>query len=356
MLIALVVLAAMTAFAVEQRRLEPLGGIRHLNLLRVYLFNPRVRNFVNTLDSYRDTSGGFATLWDTDYGVILSRRLFQPIKRDGVLGYAYKPNLQKIGFRTGAGGLHWIMETEDLPAIRKSLGNLETTLLVSASYDEFGFRRADADVSSDCDVRVLFLGDSFTDGVWVGDHDTFVNRYARQVRERSGIRLCPVNAGVNGYGSPEEADVLEHRFDDAGRPALVFLMYFANDVDGDSLAVVDGTLPDVVRRWQASLDQIARMERFARGHGSTLVLAAIPPFEQAAERRSRVHYQDVLRDFCREHGIAFVDLLDALAAGDPRRAYWSWDPHLTPWGHQVVADALLAGTMPLVAGAARRPH
>ena len=327
MLIALVVLAAMTAFAVEQRRLEPLGGIRHLNLLRVYLFNPRVRNFVNTLDSYRDTSGGFATLWDTDYGVILSRRLFQPIKRDGVLGYAYKPNVQKIGFRTGVGGLHWIMETEDLPAIRKSLGNLETTLLVSASYDEFGFRRADADVSSDCDVRVLFLGDSFTDGVWVGDHDTFVNRY-----------------------------VLEHRFDDAGRPALVFLMYFANDVDGDSLAVVDGTLPDVVRRWQASLDQIARMERFARGHGSTLVLAAIPPFEQAAERRSRVHYQDVLRDFCREHGIAFVDLLDALAAGDPRRAYWSWDPHLTPWGHQVVADALLAGTMPLVAGAARRPH
>ena len=67
-------------------------------------------------------------------------------------------------------------------------------------------------------IHALFLGDSFTDGLWVNDADTFVNVYGHIVRERAGVKLCPVNAGVNGYGSLEEAYLLEHDFESAGRP------------------------------------------------------------------------------------------------------------------------------------------
>ena len=84
-------------------------------------------------------------------------------------------------------------------------------------------------------------------------------------------------------------------------------MYFPNDVDVDYPAVVNGTLPNTDAPWRESLEQVARMARFARSRGSTLALAAIPPFEQTASRQSSVHYQDVLRTFYANDGIAFID-------------------------------------------------
>ena len=159
--------------------------------------------------------------------------MFREVDMDGVPKYAYKPNLRKLGFLAGVGTLQWKMETVDTPAMRDMLRGIDTTLLVSASYDERGFRRVDRALTEDCRRHVLFLGDSFTDGLWVNDSDTFVNVYGTLARAQSGIRVCPVNAGVNGYGSFEERFVLEHEFDHAGRPSLIFVMYFANDVDQD---------------------------------------------------------------------------------------------------------------------------
>ena len=72
-------------------------------------------------------------------------------------------------------------------------------------YDRLGFRRVDPELTHDCATRVLFLGDSFTDGVGVNDNETFVNRYGHLVRERLRLSACPINAGVEGYGSLEES-------------------------------------------------------------------------------------------------------------------------------------------------------
>ena len=176
--------------------------------------------------------------------------------------------------------------------------------------------------------------------LWVNDTDTFVNVYGRLVRERAGVALCPVNAGVNGYGPSEAAYVLEHYFDQAGRPALVFVMFFPNDVDADYDAVMKGTLADRDRRWRDSLDQIPRIKRFVSARGALLVLAAIPPAEQVVANGSQEHYQNVLRAFSEQHGIQFVNLIDRLTTPEARTLFWDWDPHFTPRGHRAVAEAL----------------
>ena len=317
-----------------------LGSLRQARLVRAYLLNPSLRRFARTLAAQDPKTDLFATLWDIDTGVLLSRHMYRSVTMDGASKYMYKPNLKKLGFRTGASGLRWNMETEDTPAIRAALAELDTPFLVTAAYDERGFRRVDSDLAAGCSARALFLGDSFTDGLWVSDADTFVNVYGRLVREQSGVRLCPVNGGVNGYGPPEEAYVLEHYFEEAGRPSVVFVMFFPNDVDADYDAVVNGTLADRDRRWHDSLNQIARIKRFVSGHGATLVLAAIPPAEQVYAHGSQQDYQDVLRAFAEREGIQFVNLIDRLAAPDARMFYWDWDPHFTPLGHRVVANAL----------------
>ena len=126
----------------------------------------------------------------------------------------------------------------------------------------------------------------------------------------------------------------------AGRPAFVFVMFFANDVDADYDAVITGTLADRDRRWRDSLAEVVRIKRFASGHGATLVVAAIPPAEQVFAHSSQEHYQDILRAFAEREGIQFVNLIDRLSSPDAHILFWDWDPHFTPLGHRVVAEAL----------------
>jgi hypothetical protein len=44
--------------------------------------------------------------------------------------------------------------------------------------------------------------------------------------------------------------------------------------------------------------------------------------------------------WCRENGVPSLSLAKALRAADPRRVFWRYDAHLTPFGHKVAADAL----------------
>jgi lysophospholipase L1-like esterase len=328
----------------ERPSYRMLGSLRQAGLVRAYLLNPGLRRFARALAAQDPRTDLFATLWDTNTGVVLSRRLYREVMMDGALRYAYRPGLHKLAFRTGAAGFHWNMETEDTPSIHAALAELDTPFTVTASYDANGFRRVDPELATSCTIRALFLGDSFTDGLWVNDADTFVNVYGRIVRERSGAALCPVNAGVNGYGSAEEAYVLEHSFESAGRPAVVFVMFFANDVDADYDSVIRGTLTERARRWDDSLRQIARMKRFADAHGAALVLAAIPPAEQVFSHGSQEYYQQMLRQFSEREGIRFVNLIERFGADEARAFYWDWDPHFTPRGHRAVAEALYAET------------
>jgi hypothetical protein len=60
------------------------------------------------------------------------------------------------------------------------------------------------------------------------------------------------------------------------------------------------------------------------------------------------HYQARLAEFAEREGIRFVDLFDALDGDDPRPVFWDWDPHLTPLGHAVVAETLLAATTDVI--------
>jgi lysophospholipase L1-like esterase len=328
----------------ERPRYRLLGSLRQAGLVCAYLMSPPLRRFARTLGAQDPKTDLFATLWDTNTGVLLSRRMFREVTMDGALKYGYKPGLHKLGFRTGTGRFHWNMETEDTPSIHAALAELDTPFMVTASYDSNGFRRVDPELATGCAVHALFLGDSFTDGLWVSDADTFVSAYGRIVRERSGASLCPVNAGVNGYGSAEEAYVFENGFESAGRPLVVFVMFFANDVDADYDSVVRGTLPDRGHRWDDSLRQLGRMKQFANAHGAVLVIAAIPTSDQVFSHVSQEYYQRVLREFSEQEGIRFVNLIDYFDADEARSFYWDWDPHFTPRGHRAVAEALYAET------------
>ncbi len=57
-------------------------------------------------------------------------------------------------------------------------------------------------------------------------------------------------------------------------------------------------------------------------------------------------YETVTEEFCRAESIIFVSLTQLLrqAVARGRQAYFTYDQHRTPVGHQVVADALYGCT------------
>ena len=317
--------------------------------VRAYLTDPRLRQLIQVMnDEEVERTDAFAVLWGANRTELISRRLFRPVEMYGVPRYMYKPGVKTLQFVTGAAGLSRAMEMEDSPALRRAISGLDTKRLAEASYDELGFRRVDAELTRGCATRVLFLGDSFTDGVGVNDSETFVNRYGHLARERLRVSACPINAGVEGYGSLEESYVLETYFDAFGRPPIVVVMHYVNDVDDDEDAVFRGTVPVADPRWATSLSYLDRIAAAARAGGSTLLVAAIPSAQQFAAPETRRNYQEVLRRFCERRGVGFVDLFDPIDRSGPGRVYFEDDPHWTPAGHRVAAEALFEATRGLL--------
>ena len=129
-----------------------------------------------------------------------------------------------------------------------------------------------------------------------------MNLFGHLVRERLRIQACPVNAGVEGYGTLEESCILETYYDTLARPPLVVVLHSPNDVDDDEDAVVGGAIPETDPRWRTSLSYLERIAAFSRKAGACLLVAAIPSSRQFAIPASRGNYQDVLARFCRLRG------------------------------------------------------
>ena len=95
------------------------------------------------------------------------------------------------------------------------------------------------------DVRVLCLGDSFTFGVGADERETYPARLQAQLRDE-GIDAVVWNAGVPGYGVPDEVAWYERWGVPLQPNVVVIAPFLANDLQdampGSSTRVVDGEL------------------------------------------------------------------------------------------------------------------
>ncbi len=346
-------------FGVKHYHYTAVRPIFHIGFIRSYLFDWRFRRLVELMDredgQYDDV---FASIWDTSEGTLLSKKMFHPVEMYGLQKYMYNPGLVRVSFRLDVDGFGRSFSLVDSPGLRRAIDEIGATRVHRASYDRFGFRNVDSLLTDRCAVRVVFLGDSFTDGVSIDDRETAVNRYGHVVRERGQVEACPVNTGVDGYGTLEESFVLEHYFDALGRPQVAIVMHYPNDVDVDPDKVIDGTMTDPSRAWTADLTYLHRIAEFGRQRAVAVVVAAIPVARQAANPSTRSNYQDIIRRFCEREGVRFVDLLGSLSAHDVREIYLEGDPHWTAKGHEVVAEILYEQTKDLLAASisASRPR
>jgi lysophospholipase L1-like esterase len=229
--------------------------------------------------------------------------------------------------------------------------------------------------------RVVFLGDSVVFGHGTERRDGLVARYEELARaEVPGGRLEALNLGVDGYCTPQIAELMKVRAL-AFSPQRILYVFCLNDFDfeGSSAQKVlyFGGPPrsfflDVFRRgWRRLVverrwlddDQdwhltcfhrtrdvvfadLAKMKRLADEHGIAFQVVVVPVFPQGQRDWKGYALRDIhaeLDAFLTQQDIDHLDLLPTfeacgLSPGEVALDLW----HLTPRGHRLVAETLAA--------------
>jgi lysophospholipase L1-like esterase len=282
--------------------------------------------------------------------------------------------------------LDWVL----LPSYRGV--RLEDDRRVPASTNAMGFRGPEwSPERANAVLRVLVLGDSCTFGLGVADDETWPSYLEQALRER-GLDAAVFNAGVPGYDTIQEAEILE-RLAEEIRPQVVIVTWVMNDTfstprdERPEWHVVDGYLVDDLesyRTWRDGVDHrgihrsalyrfvrvrlrllkdmigmgrrtwspnsaeafrnttdaLSTITEGARRLGARAILVPIPRREQV-EGSVSVADLEYIAEFGRATGMTVVEAFEPWREpGAARLRFLNDNVHLTPRGYREIAQAV----------------
>lgn len=289
-------------------------------------------------------ANSFDTVWDATAAIKLSRDEFVPTEMYGRMRYRYKPNLRYLDVEVWSGLDRQRLSALDDEHIRAAVDRCRVFRKAFVETDENGFKKTDFTLAPGRS-SVLFVGDSFTEGLDVASAETFVNLFGHHMVE-AGLGGVPVNAGVNGYGTLEECWTVEH-FAVALGTRVVIANLFPNDVDSDYQKVVlGGPVPEA--GYREMLGYLDGMWSFCRAHGIELVVSAIPAKEQMPTWIPESPFEQRVAVWCRSRGVPFLDPREDFRAAGSDEVYFSSDAHLSEKGHRRYAAFLFQRSAPIL--------
>ena len=244
----------------------------------------------------------------------------------------------------------------------------------------FGMRDAEPEpIEDDTPTRIVVLGDSFTFGYRVDGDSSYPSVLEERLNDGAPERKFEVlNLGVSGYNTQDEAIVLEHK-GLAWRPDVVVLGYVLNDPETKPVQPLNSYFQEPVfwqrshlarlvakakrgfevllwgggdyyrylhsvghDEWESVVAALGDIQELTEGQGIPVVVAIFP--DTPMTRWSKYPYADLHRqvtEASREKGFAVIDLLDRFSEYPARTIrVRRGDPHPSPLGHEVAADAI----------------
>jgi lysophospholipase L1-like esterase len=222
-------------------------------------------------------------------------------------------------------------------------------------------------------LRILMLGDSFTEGWGVALDDTFAKRLERLFATK-GVKAEVINAGVGNYNTVMEVNY----FLDEGRkydPDIVVLNFTFNDAEPvpphptenpllrwcEACVYLAGRADTLIREttlradwkdyylglyaddapgWRDAKAALTQLADYARAHHEKLLVASLPELHQL-DPYPLQSITELVQQAARDNGADFVDVLPALKAEPPLQLWVSpTDPHPNARAHALIADAL----------------
>jgi lysophospholipase L1-like esterase len=309
-------------------------GLARWGIVRRLFMDPGYRNLLAVLRQQRATS--FETVWDFDTATLLESGQFDSLTIDGRRSYRRRPKVHVAQIRVFS-GVGWVNLTAvETPELLAALGRCRLVRDVRWETDELGFKRTAAPRAPG-QASVLFLGDSFTEGMYVRSEDTFASLFGGGLKA-AGYDAAALNAGVAGYGVAEENWTAE-RFAERVDARLLIVSLYLNDVHGDPRRVMSGAVPQ--RNWRRLLRELDHLDGVCRSRQLGLIVAVIPDKEQLGAGPSVLGFQQRIDHWCHDVGVRCLDALPYFETHGAASNYFAWDAHLSEEGHRNYASFLL---------------
>jgi lysophospholipase L1-like esterase len=223
-------------------------------------------------------------------------------------------------------------------------------------------------------LRIVMLGDSFTEGWGVASPDTSSKRLER-LFAKDGTKAEVINTGVGNWNTVQEVEyfltegfkyqpdivVLNFTFNDAepvpsDRPpgflmrhcyscvyvvgrvdVLMRQLAYRQDWADYYLGLFDhGT----ARGWLDAKAYLRKLADYCDSHGIKLLVASFPELHDVQNYRLQ-EITDLIRKAADENGVAFIDLLDSIKNQESSKLWVTRpDPHPNSLANKFFADAL----------------
>jgi lysophospholipase L1-like esterase len=263
-----------------------------------------------------DPESGLLRWGNFDGTLLLSSRVFEA--DDAGRSYRLRPGvasvwLANVTLPRGLSAFFLVPDGSELPDVIRGCANVvpgsrQTT-------NSWGCRGPEPDTGAG--LRGIVLGDSFMQGLFVGDDDTPPARLQAYLREHADPSAYVLNTGHLGY-SPEQYYHTLLAYHDRLRPHFVVVSVCDNDFGKDG--------------WDESAYWLSKISQFCRTRQLTRVVVPVPRDLQMTSRRQMGDYQGRLSNLSEATGVEFCDPIEDFVNEDlrllnARRARGDPSPH-----------------------------
>ncbi|MGO9596510.1 MAG: SGNH/GDSL hydrolase family protein [Isosphaeraceae bacterium] len=171
--------------------------------------------------------------------------------------------------------------------------------------NSWGLRGPEPDLQAP--LRGIILGDSYMQGLLVGDDQTPGECLKRYLAEHEKTRTEILNTGHLGY-SPEQEYYTLREYADQFHPTFVVLSLFANDF-GDLFEVLHEGKGD----WEEGRYWLREITQFCRTRGILCLAVPAPWYDQVEGPRNAEFYPGMVSTILGSSGLTYFDPIEAFA-------------------------------------------
>jgi hypothetical protein len=189
------------------------------------------------------------------------------------------------------------------PGLQEAMSGTSAVIVESTSQTTNSWGLRGPEPSPSALLRGIVLGDSYIQGLFVGDEETPSECLRRELQGHFKKSTSILNTGHLGYSPEQEFHTLVE-YADLFHPHFVVLSLFANDFGG---------IEDVLQGggdWSDSNYWIGEILQYCRSKGVICLVVPVPLERQVYARRFAGHYQGRISNFLETSGQDYVDPIE----------------------------------------------
>ena len=239
-----------------------------------------------------------------DRTVLLPGKIFEA--DDTGRSYRFRPNVRSIWVRNFPvkGQVKAYFQVLDKPEVAELLQGTGAQLVEGSvqTTNSWGLRGPEPNLKASW--RGIALGDSYLQGLFVGDQETPTECLKRELASRLLAPVEILNTGHLGY-SPEQYYYTLVEFGRRFPPQFVVVSIFANDAGGDVEGVLHGNAD-----WQESGYWLGRIRQYCLERNAHLLVVPAPWIKQIDEPQLAGYYPGLFSNVLEATGLEYLDPIE----------------------------------------------